>query len=682
MRTSWWQEPLRIVQTNLQVVDTPRIDPAEVMRRLRQELHANVVIFNAGGIYAWYPTEVPYHFVNPFMEGRDLLGEAIEAAHQNSLKFIARVDFSKADDSIYQQRPEWFVKDAEGQPRAVGEPRYGPWSLLYATCANGPYRNEAVAYPVLREILDKYDVDGLFLNAAGFTDCHCVTCQRKYRKLYGRDLPQDAGQFDPAWRTRCFHDNFGGMYRVIKSIRPDVPWIGGFGFGSEQDVAGLTQHCDVLCSEPLDHLASGWHRQRPRWLPGMAAKFGRNLGNNRPPIIIIHACPGLVWRHTGLPKSENRFWLAQAVAHGGNIWHSLTGVPATQYDGRILEGVAEFNAFLEANEEFFVDLEPIAPVAVVSSRHSIHRSGPEELYGFIEALTNHQIPFTVIPEEHLTPEHLASYDVVVLPDVSCMSDDAVASVKGFAERGGGIVASYESGLYDEKGDPRGINPLHEILGISYDGHAIRNLSASYMRVEKAGHPLLRDIGNTELIPNELNLLQVSTDADVPLTLVPPFGVPGAVGSPPERASIPTKRTDIPVAVAHNRTIYFAGEIGRLVWRYRMPDHQDLIANAIRAVLPDTMPFEIEGPHSLQVTLYKQGKRHLLHLVNATGVRPLQDTIPLRDIVIRLRLDRPCSEVRTLAGGEDLGFEQNGNVITVTVPRVETWEIVCFEAGYE
>ncbi len=680
MDSPWWQKPLRIVQTNLQVVDTPQIDPAEVMCRLREELHANAVIFNAGGIYAWYPTEVPYHFINPFMAGRDLLGEVVEAAHQNDLKFIARVDFSKADDSIYQQRPEWFVKDADGQPHAVGEPRYGPWSLLYATCANGPYRNEAVAYEVLREILGKYDVDGLFLNAAGFTDCHCVVCQRKYHRLYGTDLPRDTAQFDPSWRTRCFHDNFGGMYRVIKSVKPEVPWIGGFGFGSEQDVVGLAEHCDVLCSEPLDHLALGRNEQRPRWLPGVAANFGRTVSNNRPPIIIIHACPGLVWRHTGLPEHENRFWLTQAIAGGGSIWHSLTGVPATQYDGRILENVAQFNTFLEANEEFFADLEPITPVAVVSSRRSIRHSGSEELYGFIEALTNHQIPFTVIPEEHLTPDHLASYDVLVLPNVSHMSDDAIASVRELSGRGGGIVASYGSALYDEKGNSRVTNPLHEILGIRYDGHMLQNLSASYMRIERDGHPLLTGIGNTQLIPNELNLLQVSTDADVPLTLVPPFGVPGAVGSPPERASIPTKKTDIPVVVAHNRTIYFAGEIGRLAWRYRMPDHQDLIANAVKAVAPDDIPFEIDCPHSLQAALYSQGQRRLLHLVNATGVRPLQDTIPLTDIVIRLRWERSCSRVRTLAGKKDLEFEKNGSVITVTVPYIETWEIVSFETG--
>ena len=373
-------------------------------------------------------------------------------------------------------------------------------------------------------------------------------------------------------------------------------------------------------------------------------------------------------------KHENRFWLAQVVANGGNIWHTLTGVPATQYDQRILEGVAQFNALAEANEEFLADLEPITPVAVVASRGA----GSEELYGFIESLTNHQIPFSVIPEEHLTSGYLSQYEVLVLPNSSRLSDDAIAAIQQFAERGSGVVASYETSLYDEAGKPRETQALSDILGIRYEGHRLRNLAASYMRIEQADHPLVEGIGNTELIYNEMDLLQVSTDADVPLTLVPPFGVPGAVGSPPERASIPTKQTKIPVIVSRDRSVYFAGEIGRLVWRYRMSDHQDLIANAVKAVAPNPMPVEIHGPHSLQVALYRQGKRQLLHLVNATGSRPLQDTIPLKDITIRLRLENPASKIRTLVNPGELEFEQSGNIATVTVPHMESWEIVCFE----
>jgi len=90
----------------------------------------NVAIANAGGIYAWYPTEVPDHNVNPFLEGRDFVRECVDAAHANGMHFVARVDFSLADDAIYARHPDLFARDKDGSPIIIGEPRPGPWGLL------------------------------------------------------------------------------------------------------------------------------------------------------------------------------------------------------------------------------------------------------------------------------------------------------------------------------------------------------------------------------------------------------------------------------------------------------------------------------------------------------------------------------------------------------------------------
>lgn len=675
MKDNWWQKPLRIVQVNLQVVDSPLLDPDEVMRQLKEELRANCVVFNAGGIYAWYPTSVPFHFINPFMEGRDLLGEAVEAAHEYGMKFIARVDFSKADDSAYHQHPEWFVKDPQGQPRAIGEPRYGPWSLLYATCTNGPYCAQAVAFPALEEILTTYDVDGLFYNGARYRECHCGTCQRKYRELYDEELPSDRKLFNPGWAMRSFVDNMRGIYRVCKAKRPDVPWLGHFGLRGTRDVGLLAQYADVPCSEPLDHLASGYLEKRPTWFSGMTSRLGRTLLESVPPIVIIHACTGMVWRHTTLPEHEYRMWLSQVVANGGNIWHTLTGLPNTQYDQRILDTIATFNRILEKNEGVFADARTVAPVAIVFSGQSLRLTGNDELFGFIEAMLNHQIPFTFLPAEYVTADRLANLDVVVLPNVCSLSDEAVAALRAFVERGGGIVASYETSLFDGQGKRRDTLALSDVLGVQFAGHHLRNQSCSYMRVEEPDHPLLAGIQRTHFIANMLDTLQVTSERQVPLTLVPPFAVPEASGSPPERASIPTKRTQIPLAVCGGRSVYFPGEIGRLVWKYRLPDHEDLIANAVRVVASRPLPVEVEGPHSLQVSLYRQSNGYVLHLVNATGDRPLQDTIPIHNVRVTLRAGVGEMRARALIGELELACSKVGDAVTFTIPVIKTWEIV-------
>lgn len=685
MTTRWWQAPLRIVQVNLQVVDTPLLDPDEVMRQLREELHANAVVFNAGGIYAFYPTQVPHHFPNPYLEGRDLLGESVEAAHRHGLKYIARVDFSKADDSIFHQRPEWFAKTPEGQPLAVGEPRYGPWSLLYATCTNGGYCGEDVAHPVMEEILS-YDVDGLFYNGASYRVCHCGECRRRYREAYGEELPDDPGQFRDDWAQRSFVGNMQAIHRVCHALRPDVPWLGHYWLPDRMMHSVLRSHglrlpaalgtyADVPCSEPADILNAGYLEKRPSWYSGMTARLGRAVLGGVPPIVIIHACTGMSWRHTTLPEHEYRYWLSQVVAHGGNLWHTLTGIPNTQYDRRILDVVGSFNALLERHEALLADTELVAPVAVVFSAQSIRETGPEEFLGTIEALLNHQIPFAFLLAEHLTDKGLAGFDTCVLPSVRLLSDEATAALQRFAARGGGLVASFETGLCDECGGVRPAPALADLFGVQCAGHYLRGQSSSYMRVEDPEHPLLAGIGPTQHIANQLDLLQVTGAHPAPLTLVPPFATPQAAGSPPERASIPTQRTGIPLAVCGERSVYFAGEIGRLVWKYRLSDHQDLLANAVRLVTPRRMPVEVEGPHSLQVSLYRRGEDLLVHLVNGTGDRPLQDTIPLHDVRLRLCVPNGPVGARAVFSGQSLDAAVVGEVASITVPRIDTWEIV-------
>lgn len=146
---NWWNRWVGVAQANMQVHATPALDCDKMISDFA-DLGCDVVIFNAGGIYALYPTTVPYHTLNPFMNGRGVLGEVVDAAHKHGVKIIGRVDFSLAMDSVYGHHPEWFAHDPEGQPIPWGEPRPGNYDILYYyTCLNSPYRNEAVAIPVL-----------------------------------------------------------------------------------------------------------------------------------------------------------------------------------------------------------------------------------------------------------------------------------------------------------------------------------------------------------------------------------------------------------------------------------------------------------------------------------------------------------------------------------------------------
>ena len=62
---------------------------------------ANVLMINAAGIIASYPTKLPYHFQSPFLKG-DSLQTIIAACHRADIRVMARTDFSKVRYPIYE----------------------------------------------------------------------------------------------------------------------------------------------------------------------------------------------------------------------------------------------------------------------------------------------------------------------------------------------------------------------------------------------------------------------------------------------------------------------------------------------------------------------------------------------------------------------------------------------------
>jgi len=146
-------------------------------------------------------------------------------------------------------------------------------------------------------------------------------------------------------------------------------------------------------------------------------------------------------------------------------------------------------------------------------------------------LLDHHIPFDLIPEAALTPERLARYSVVLLPGITCMSDDHAAILREYVRAGGGLLASGDVGTRHLCGAVRERSCLADVLP---DGAGVRTVGAGrvawhpgwlwrdglpdisfrreagwYRRMALRGHnPLerLQGDGNRELFADTLNRL--------------------------------------------------------------------------------------------------------------------------------------------------------------------------------
>src|SRR5689334_22416389 len=109
----WGAEPFRMVQVNLRNTDAA-LDPRRLAKQAK-DFGADVLLFNVGGIYAWYPTELALHERNPFLKS-DILREIIDETHAAGLKLVGRFDMSKGTRPAYEAHPDWFIHNKAGEP--------------------------------------------------------------------------------------------------------------------------------------------------------------------------------------------------------------------------------------------------------------------------------------------------------------------------------------------------------------------------------------------------------------------------------------------------------------------------------------------------------------------------------------------------------------------------------------
>ena len=669
----WWEEPIRVLQYNLQVKDTAGMVP-EKLAKETEDLHANVVVLNVGGIYAWYQSEVPYHHVNEFLPaGRDLLKELIDAFHARSIRFVARFDFSITDDTTYLAPPEWFARKADNEPFYKGEKRMGNWSLFLNTCSSGGYRNEAVAVPVLKEVLGRYDIDGIFLNAPTAQECHCLRCKAAYLKKYGTPMPDEAEEIREDWYSYRTKENVGNLYRAVKETREEVPLIlyyapftGSKKSSGRDSIYDRLATADLICTESQDVLSRGVNALPETIHPVLAMKSGQIREREKLPFGIIHSCPGMDWRHVGMPVTEYLPWMSQVPASGGILWHSVTGYPDTITDKRVLKAVGTVDAWAEKCGPDMQGVRYLSDVCLLWN-------GDLQSRGWADALVKDHVQFDLMQNYDFSPEDLFRYGAVIKPASFKLADPVREALSDYVRRGGKLLS--------EITDAEELSANTDFFGVQPEITESEYLAASYLRFEPAGEDLKKNM-DTDKIPFRGKVLYVRPEGGETLaTLVPPFAPLEVVGAPPERASMPVPKTDLPLAVScrqeKGEVILLPFNMSTLVTQFHLRDHYDFIGNLLDRLLGDRRTLAADAPHDLQITAYEKENTVLIHLVNETGTRPLLDTIPLNGMEIRVKLGEglQVKEVTSVIEGNQLAYSIEDGWLRLTDVKVTVWDML-------
>jgi len=119
--------------------------------------------------------------------------------------------------------------------------------------------------------------------------------------------------------------------------------------------------------------------------------------------------------------------------------------------------------------------------------------------GAYSGLMRAGLPVVTLHRPHFE-EGLAGFKVLVLANVALMSTAQAEAVREFVRDGGGLIATHEASLFDERGQRRTDFALADVLGVRYMG----TLNAATRPVRlRPGHPLAAGLpSDTPMVHDE------------------------------------------------------------------------------------------------------------------------------------------------------------------------------------
>jgi Hypothetical glycosyl hydrolase 6 len=679
--TPWYRTAVRWGQTNITERDPTRYDIGW-WREYWKSTAIQGVIINAGGIVAYYPSKFPLQHRAEFLNGRDLYGELVQAARQESLAVIARMDSNRTTEDFFKAHPDWFARKVSGEPYRVGD--------KYVTCVNSDYYQQYLP-SVLIEIIERSHPDGFADNSwAGLSRasiCYCENCARSFQDKHGKPLPRKKDWDDQTYRlwNEWNYDRRIEIWdlnnRTTKGTGgPNCLWL-GMNSGSItaeansfRDLRRICERSDMLLLDhqsrtestgfqqnsdagKLVHEMIGWDKVLPE---SMA-------------LYQVPSFPGEVsFRLSSKPPLEARMWMYEGIAGGIQPWWHHVG--AYHEDRRMYHTAQPVFQWHKQNEKYLIDRKPVAKVGLVWSQRNTDYFGRDAArtlvdlpyFGFTEALLRARIPYVPVHVDDVGKEP-GKFAVLILPNIGVLSDSQCALVRKHVEGGGSLIATGATSLFDEWGNTREDFALADLFGAHASELQKQRRPAgdsihTYLRISpelrskvwgpKAGdepapsgerHPIFKGFDETDILPfgGELAPLKLDSGVTVPLTFIPALP-----GFPPEVSWMRQPKTDIPGLVLKEKgkanIAYFPAEIDSRYGKDHLPDHANLLANTVRwSGGDDSRVLDVRGPGLLDCHLYSQRDCFVLHIINlsneAAWKAPVEELIPVGPLNVSVKL---------------------------------------------
>ena len=469
--SKWWQGyPWRLIQTNLREIDMLDISAEQVVRDM-QAFDANILMINAAGIIASYPTDLPFHFQSPYLQG-DSLAEIIDACHAADIRVFARTDFSKVRRPIYEANPEWAYVSPSGE--------IVDYNGDVACCLNGGFQ-QVYMFKILEELLSTHDFDGIFFNMGGYQTsdysgnyygpCQCANCRRLFFEMFGLDLPVVEDMDDPVFRK----------YHGLQEPHARMP--------TAKKSTTSCMNAGPISASPTSKMTEGFVRQENNTAIKRAAaplavqRFRQHqVGHRQLPRQSLQQHHRRLHR-LSLPPRGRLAPPAEAAPGPGAGQRRRTRLlphrPAGQPRGSLGLCAGQGDVRLPRRQRGELSRADFQGQHRAAQRPVANQ---DEFRGWFRFLIEGHFLFDTLMESAALDLPWDRYDAVILPDFQPVSDALARKLDDFVAAGGTLIASGRSSFRDENFEPRAL-PALTCLGMTELRLIRQDMTSSYFKFE-------------------------------------------------------------------------------------------------------------------------------------------------------------------------------------------------------
>lgn len=647
-------------------------DPDEFAETL-VKAHVNSITCFArchhGMIY--YPSKINPERVHPHLHG-NLLKAQIDACHKRGIRApiytTVQWDYYSATD-----HPEWLLADENG--KFVGTPPFEAGFYRYMN-VNSPYVDFLKAH--VQEMFEMLDVDGFFFDIVQPIPSSDRYTQEKMR----------ATKLDPAnadHRQQFALDSLNDFKREMSAFVRQFSKTCSIFYNAGHVGTRHRQVADAYTHWELETLPSGgWgYLHFP-----VSMRYARNVGN----VDVLgqtgkfHTSWGDFHSFKSLPALQYEVFRMLALGAKCMIGDQLH--PRGRIDPHVYDLVGKVYAEVAQKEAWVKGARGISEIALFTPEEFSGASAgtlPNTIKGATRMLEEAAYQFEIVDSQ----SDLSRYKLLILPDSIPVSAEFANKLEAYLAAGGALIATFESGLNEEKSDF-----ALKSLGVRKTGDGPRDARGEWVRGRNfrsgdyvdyilpqgqigAGMPVTEHVMYLRGLD-----VAVQAGSTVLAQRINPYFDRTWEHFCSHRQTPSSGQTGAPAIVQNGRAIYFSHPIFSQYFQNAPHWVKRMMLNAIQMLLPNPL-IQHNGPSTLYATLSQQAQenRHVVHLLHYIPERRgadfdvVEDVIPLYNLKVSVRVEQPIRSVQAVPEGKSLQFTQQGGRVEFELPKLHGHQMV-------